>query len=386
MENKVSDRIKGYCCKVTQKQWREVASVAESLGIGVHKADMDLFAERENFAGLHVDDIFLMLAGVVGAWEKEVPFPEFLSRLKGTYLDRDAIMEEAKRRYLPGSRVKCLGLGQSISRGEFSCDTGTEDLFIKGTTTLVFMDLGLDGGPKWAEIVTDQDLKEGDFVTFRINGKDVGYKVAPNHLKIHTGGKNSEVFDRLGLSREGKMTLAVSAYGYPISVEHGRHDWPESKSGDMAALTRLVNLLHLMCKEQDAKKFAKDGMWMTDGLKSAIESISDRYWRIMFGMPNDEDRKWMEKVDQENRELEERRRSLSSHTFGKGKCPVDERIDRPVFIITNNERTLAIADGMGHAYKVYGDSYMGTECKCLPENRYDPSEYEFDKGLSGMDF
>ena len=70
----------------------------------------------------------------------------------------------------------------------------------------------------------------------------------------------------------------------------------------------------------------------------------------------------------------------------EGKCPKDYRRNRPVYIIYNNKRTLAITDGQGHAYKIYGNSYMGCDCECKLENRYDPNEYEFDRGLSGMDF
>jgi|TARA_R110000803_G_scaffold10308_4_gene31687 hypothetical protein len=70
----------------------------------------------------------------------------------------------------------------------------------------------------------------------------------------------------------------------------------------------------------------------------------------------------------------------------EGKCPKDNRENRPVFITYKNKRTLAMANGKGHAYKMYGDDYMQLESKCLPENKYDPSEYEFDRGLSGFDF
>ena len=70
----------------------------------------------------------------------------------------------------------------------------------------------------------------------------------------------------------------------------------------------------------------------------------------------------------------------------EGKCPKDNRENRPVFITYNNKQTLAMADGKGHAYKVYGEDYMKLESKCLPENKYNPSEYEFDRGLSEFDF
>lgn len=70
----------------------------------------------------------------------------------------------------------------------------------------------------------------------------------------------------------------------------------------------------------------------------------------------------------------------------KGKCPKDGRKNRPIYIIYNNKRTLAMADGEGDAYKMYGDDYMQLESKCLPENKYNPKDYAFDRGLSGMDF
>ena len=70
----------------------------------------------------------------------------------------------------------------------------------------------------------------------------------------------------------------------------------------------------------------------------------------------------------------------------KGKCPLDDRHNTPVFILIKGERVLAKTDGKGHAYKTYGDDYMQLESECLPENKYDPHEYEFERGLSGFDF
>lgn len=71
----------------------------------------------------------------------------------------------------------------------------------------------------------------------------------------------------------------------------------------------------------------------------------------------------------------------------EGKCPVDNRVHRLIYIITNNKRTLAVADGKGHAYKVYGDGpYEEYDSKCKLQNKYDPKDYEFDRGLTGFDF
>ena len=70
----------------------------------------------------------------------------------------------------------------------------------------------------------------------------------------------------------------------------------------------------------------------------------------------------------------------------EGKCPKDGRANRPIYITYNNKQTLAIADGLGHAYKVYGEGYKVYDSICKEENKYNPNDYEFDRGLSGMDF
>jgi hypothetical protein len=66
----------------------------------------------------------------------------------------------------------------------------------------------------------------------------------------------------------------------------------------------------------------------------------------------------------------------------EGKCPKDGIENRPIYIIINHRRILAIADGKGHAYKVYGKGYEVIDSVCKPENKYDPNDYEFKRGLS----
>ncbi len=70
----------------------------------------------------------------------------------------------------------------------------------------------------------------------------------------------------------------------------------------------------------------------------------------------------------------------------EGKCPKDGRENRLVYIIYNNLQTLAVVDGKGHAYKVYGELYDVYDSVCKPENKYDPEDYEFERGLSSFDF
>lgn len=69
----------------------------------------------------------------------------------------------------------------------------------------------------------------------------------------------------------------------------------------------------------------------------------------------------------------------------EGKCPKGGK-NRPIYIIYNNVRTLAVTNGNGHAYKVYGEGYDVFDSICKPENKYNPNDYEFERGLRGMDF
>jgi len=70
----------------------------------------------------------------------------------------------------------------------------------------------------------------------------------------------------------------------------------------------------------------------------------------------------------------------------EGNCPKDGRMNRPIFITICNKRVLAISDGLGNAYKVYGDGYDVFDSICKPENIYSPDEYDFERGLSSFDF
>jgi hypothetical protein len=71
----------------------------------------------------------------------------------------------------------------------------------------------------------------------------------------------------------------------------------------------------------------------------------------------------------------------------EGKCPKDGRNERPVYILINNKREVAIADGKGDCYMVDGlGFYEQLETKCTEENKVNPKIYEFERGLSGFDF
>lgn len=70
----------------------------------------------------------------------------------------------------------------------------------------------------------------------------------------------------------------------------------------------------------------------------------------------------------------------------EGKVPKREHGRWCIYITINSKRTLAVTDGSGHAFKVYGDEREHYESKCLPENRYHPDEYEFERGLRPGDY
>ena len=85
-----------------------------------------------------------------------------------------------------------------------------------------------------------EQLKQGQKIVFTIKDKNYKYEVYTNYLQKLEGGYNDEIF--LDLKLDTKK-FANSAYGYD-SIEG---DWPESKSRDFAALTRLVENLFPYC-------------------------------------------------------------------------------------------------------------------------------------------
>lgn len=67
------------------------------------------------------------------------------------------------------------------------------------------------------------------------------------------------------------------------------------------------------------------------------------------------------------------------------KGPRDGRV-RPVFVIKNNKRTLAISDGKGNCYDAHDDLYGNYDKYIRKQDLLHPNDYEFERGLSGFDF
>jgi hypothetical protein len=84
MNTQAIERIKGYCCEVTQEQWDELVRVADEVGCAVGCASRasgmvkpDKFARYNkaiNCLGVYFDK---------HPDQEEIPFPDFLAKLKG---------------------------------------------------------------------------------------------------------------------------------------------------------------------------------------------------------------------------------------------------------------------------------------------------------------
>jgi len=78
------ERIKGYCCEVTQDQWEELVRVADEVGVmvgGVSRKDGTMKPAKFARCSIMID--------VLGVYPDKydyyevIPFPDFLAKLKG---------------------------------------------------------------------------------------------------------------------------------------------------------------------------------------------------------------------------------------------------------------------------------------------------------------
>lgn len=85
-----------------------------------------------------------------------------------------------------------------------------------------------------------EQLKEGQEVIFTIKDKNYIYIVHPEHSYIKNLDYNDQIFKDLKLD---KYKFFFNYYGY----EPGVGSWPESKSRDYSALTRIIEALFPYC-------------------------------------------------------------------------------------------------------------------------------------------
>ena len=128
---------------------------------------------------------------------------------------------------------------------------------------------------------------------------------------------------------------------------------------------RLGYLKGTTVKPLDSNKVEKiNGTFFMNKLN---ELCAHDFGSLCFGQSIMEDGKWAKKIEE-------------------GKVPKTRNGRWCIYILIKGKRTLAVTDGSGHAFKVYGEGYDRYESKCLIENKYDPSDYEFERGLRTWDY
>lgn len=79
------ERIKGYCCEVTQKQWEELVRVAHA--IGVNPTEYDVWDVSYPVFCIDVDEKTTNGYADIELAERDgssaIPFPDFLAKLRG---------------------------------------------------------------------------------------------------------------------------------------------------------------------------------------------------------------------------------------------------------------------------------------------------------------
>jgi hypothetical protein len=81
MNTEAIERIKGYCCEVTRKQWDELVRVANLYGF-----EPSDFVKRYTYAFIDADEVLNAYSSVSDALEESltiIPYPDFLAKLKG---------------------------------------------------------------------------------------------------------------------------------------------------------------------------------------------------------------------------------------------------------------------------------------------------------------
>jgi hypothetical protein len=77
------ERIQGFACKVTQEQWEELVRVSDSVGCPIGTASRTVKQPTENYASWN------SLVECLGVYCEKfsdctlIPYPDFLSKLKG---------------------------------------------------------------------------------------------------------------------------------------------------------------------------------------------------------------------------------------------------------------------------------------------------------------
>lgn len=93
------------------------------------------------------------------------------------------------------------------------------------------------------ELQAKKTLERSDEVVFNISDTQIKYRVRGRFLDELNEMYNDRIFTFLKLD---KMTLAIDCYGYDIRSG----GWPNSRTDDFEALTRLVKKLYEIIEER----------------------------------------------------------------------------------------------------------------------------------------
>ena len=130
------ERIQGFACEVTQEQWEELVRVSDSVGCpvdGISRKDGTMkgqykeagYCDRQNH--LMTDTGFKNL----------IPYPDFLSKLKGEEKWEPKNGEEVEVNYFPKRWQSAIYVGRFgelfVCKGQFECGSynGFEEVRIR---------------------------------------------------------------------------------------------------------------------------------------------------------------------------------------------------------------------------------------------------------------
>lgn len=83
MNKEALERIKGYCCEVTQGQWDELVKAADEVGVDVGAVSRLGMMKPDKFARHNAAADCLGVYSHKYNDQEIIPFPDFLAKLKG---------------------------------------------------------------------------------------------------------------------------------------------------------------------------------------------------------------------------------------------------------------------------------------------------------------
>jgi hypothetical protein len=123
MNTEAIERIRGYCCEVTQQQWDELVRVADEVGLPVAHSSRSGMVKPDKFARLAFGNAILGLYPDRHAEHKLIPFPDFLAKLKGEeqWEPKAGEMVEVKRRNSDWEYGRFVAIDSESGRDWYVC-------------------------------------------------------------------------------------------------------------------------------------------------------------------------------------------------------------------------------------------------------------------------